>query len=121
LPPVRPAALPVQPVRRGEAEATEPVRRVRPVAAQDRTIPVTPRRETARGPERSAARPAPAVPAARRDDPERAAPPPIEVTIGRIEVRLVSASSPAVPRRPARPAPALSLEEYLRLREGGRR
>jgi hypothetical protein len=47
-------------------------------------------------------------------------PPPVRVTIGRIEVRAVAA--PPAPPRPApeRPAP-LSLDEYLELRRSGRR
>lgn len=45
-------------------------------------------------------------------------PPPIQVTIGRIEVKAVS-PPPAPTRRPATPvAPALSLEEYLKQRGG---
>jgi len=45
--------------------------------------------------------------------------PPVEVTIGRVEVRAVAAPPGAV--RGARPAPRLSLEQYLNDRNGGRR
>lgn len=46
----------------------------------------------------------------------------IRVTIGRIDVRAVTAPAPQEPRRaPARPAPQLSLADYLKQRGGGRR
>ncbi len=46
----------------------------------------------------------------------------IRVTIGRIEVRAVTAPAPHEPRRaPERPAPQLSLADYLKQRGGGRR
>jgi len=69
---------------------------------------------------------APVAASARRaarspDAPARPAPaalPPIEVTIGRVEIRAV-APAPA-PARPARAAgPRLSLDDYLRQRDGG--
>lgn len=47
------------------------------------------------------------------------APPTIHVTIGRIEVRATAASAP-LPRKPA-PLPGMSLDEYLKMRNGGRR
>jgi hypothetical protein len=52
--------------------------------------------------------------------PARREPPPVRVSIGRIEVRAVT--PPAAPPRPApqRPTP-LSLDEYLELRRSGRR
>jgi hypothetical protein len=51
--------------------------------------------------------------------PPAAEPPTIHVTIGRIEVR---ATTPAVPAKQApRSSSALSLDEYLRSREGGKR
>jgi hypothetical protein len=46
--------------------------------------------------------------------------PPIRVTIGRVEVRAIMAP-PASPRAVRRPRPALSLEDYLKQREGGKR
>jgi hypothetical protein len=45
--------------------------------------------------------------------------PPVQVTIGRIEVRAVAA--PAAAERKTRAAPRLSLEQYLRGRQGGGR
>jgi hypothetical protein len=50
-------------------------------------------------------------------------PPTIEITIGRVEVR-ATVSPPAPVARPqpvAEAAPRLSLEEYLRIQNGGRR
>jgi hypothetical protein len=44
--------------------------------------------------------------------------PTIRVTIGRIEVRAVSPPSPP-PRRTKQPAPEMSLDDYLRARNGG--
>ncbi len=48
-------------------------------------------------------------------------PPRITVTIGRVEVRAVPPPSPPARPRPPSPAPKLSLDEYLRRREGGTR
>lgn len=45
--------------------------------------------------------------------------PAVHVTIGRVEIRAVSA--PAAPKRPAPSKPALSLSDYLDRRSGGRR
>ena len=45
--------------------------------------------------------------------------PPVEVTIGRIEVTAVSAA-PDTKQRPGSRRPAMSLEEYLTRRQGGR-
>lgn len=47
--------------------------------------------------------------------------PAIRVTIGRIEVRAVSPPVPAPRSSTPRPAPALSLQEYLEQRDGGKR
>jgi hypothetical protein len=47
--------------------------------------------------------------------------PTIKITIGRVDVRAVMPAMPATRTAPARPGPALSLEEYLKQREGGRR
>lgn len=50
---------------------------------------------------------------------EKAAPPTINVTIGRIDVRATTTSSPS--RQPTKPpTPNLSLEDYLNARRGGR-
>ncbi|HEX4953034.1 MAG TPA: hypothetical protein VF017_06540 [Thermoanaerobaculia bacterium] len=54
--------------------------------------------------------------AARRSE----APPRVEVTIGRIEVRATSTPS-AAPARRAAGASAMSLEDYLRRRDGRQR
>lgn len=48
-------------------------------------------------------------------------PPRITVTIGRVEVRAVPPPPPSSRPRPQPPAPRLSLDEYLRRREGGTR
>jgi hypothetical protein len=60
--------------------------------------------------------------------PERAgsansvpSPRPVHITIGRIEVRAVHPPPEPVPHRPAPAAPRISLEEYLKQRNGGRR
>ncbi len=45
--------------------------------------------------------------------------PPVEVTIGRIEVTAVS-TTPDTKRKPATRRPAMSLEDYLTRRQGGR-
>ncbi len=65
-------------------------------------------------------------PAAASDVPRRAEPPPasgpptIAITIGRVEVRAVQAPAQPRPRPAAPPAPAISLEEYLRRQYGGK-
>ncbi|HEY0376655.1 MAG TPA: hypothetical protein VGC87_06840 [Pyrinomonadaceae bacterium] len=59
-------------------------------------------------------------PARRDETPEKTQT--IRVTIGRIDVRAVTAPAPQEQRRaPARPAPQLSLADYLKQRGGGRR
>jgi hypothetical protein len=65
-------------------------------------------------------RESPMRPPARRVAPEAAAPTPtIQVTIGRIEVR---ATTPVRPTRTERSTPSvMSLDDYLRQRDGGRR
>ena len=47
--------------------------------------------------------------------------PTIKITIGRVDVRAIMPAAPAPRPAPARPSPALSLEDYLKQREGGRR
>jgi hypothetical protein len=60
------------------------------------------------------------LPARQDEPPEKTQT--IRVTIGRIDVRAVTAPAPQEPRRaPARPAPQLSLADYLKQRGGGRR
>ena len=51
---------------------------------------------------------------------QMAAEPTVHVTIGRIDVRAVPTPAPPEPRRPGRSGPALSLDEYLKQRSGGR-
>jgi hypothetical protein len=46
-------------------------------------------------------------------------PPVIKVTIGRIEVRAVTPPAPIPPQQVKQSSPLLSLDEYLRLRDGG--
>ena len=57
---------------------------------------------------------APAVKAA-----AAAAPPDVHITIGRVEIRAVT--PPAAPRATSRPAPRVSLDDYLQQTAGGRR
>ena len=60
-------------------------------------------------------------PEAPRGDERSAEPPTIHVSIGRVEVRAVEPERPTLPAAPVRPAgPRVSLDEYLRLRDGGR-
>jgi hypothetical protein len=47
--------------------------------------------------------------------------PTIKITIGRVDVRAVTPAMPAARPAPARPSQVLSLEDYLKQREGGRR
>jgi hypothetical protein len=64
------------------------------------------------------------APVDRHEEPQTPTPdaPIIRVTIGRIEVRAIMPPAPAPPRQPpSRPAPRLSLEEYLHQRREGRR
>lgn len=55
-------------------------------------------------------------PSGREQGPAAATPTTIKVTIGRIEVRAVSAPTPATPQPSASPKPLLSLDEYLKRR-----
>lgn len=68
----------------------------------------------AAGPRRTRRAPDPLRPAA------PAPPVSIEVTIGRVEVRAVAPPSPPKSHSARRPAPALSLDDYLKQRNGGR-
>ncbi len=43
------------------------------------------------------------------------------ITIGRIEIRAIPPTAPPARSRPSLPKPALSLDDYLRRREGGKR
>ncbi len=70
----------------------------------------------------AAARPAALDAAAGKLNAQQEPPPAptIHVTIGRIEVRATPAPSSALPSRP-KPAPTMSLDDYLRQRNGGSR
>ena len=117
-----PAALEASSLRLGnvpdEAREEQP-----PPAAADRGPPAVPTVQPAlRTPfaGQPSLRP-PAAPADRvRDQPGEAAPV-IRVTIGRIDVRAVLPPAPPAPRPAAPTGPVLSLEEYLKQRDGGRR
>lgn len=99
-----PAAAPLQPKPTAAPPAPAPVQ---PRAAQPPAL--SPRHAT----RRQAAAPPPAPRAAARELP------PIEVTIGRIDVRAVT-GAPAAPRATNAAAPRLSLDQYLRDRGGDR-
>lgn len=60
----------------------------------------------------------PVLQPARRSAVEQPPAPRVQVSIGRVEVRAVFAPPPAAPPRP-RPAPAMSLDDYLKQRDGG--
>jgi hypothetical protein len=65
--------------------------------------------------------PAPSNPERARRADSASSPRPIHITIGRIEVRAVHPPPEPVRHRPAPAAPKISLEEYLKQRNGGRR
>lgn len=65
--------------------------------------------------------PAPSGPDRARGSDKAALPRPVHITIGRIEVRAVHPPPEPVRHRPAPAAPKISLEEYLKQRNGGRR
>ncbi len=101
-------------IERPAAPATSPSI-VQPVVER-----VIDRREKIAPPDRSRdVRSASAPTTANETLPEPPAPPVIHVTIGRVEVR--ATPTPAAPRRAAHSTPTLSLEDYLRSRNGGRR
>jgi hypothetical protein len=108
-PPAPPAGEPAppRPLRQVEDGAPVPARRGDPVRTEPETRPMSPPRlvPTEREPP--------------RPEPDAEPAPTIQVSIGRIEVRAVLAPAPRSPRvAPA--APRLSLEEYLRARNGDR-
>ncbi|HEX9372853.1 MAG TPA: hypothetical protein VF897_17705 [Roseiflexaceae bacterium] len=86
---------------------------VRGAGANDQ--PITPRREP---PPQARSRPPGST---RRAPPIPAGPPTIRVTIGRVEVRTTPGPAPAPARRGGQTQPGLSLDEYLRSRNRGRR
>jgi hypothetical protein len=65
--------------------------------------------------------PAPSGPDRARGSDRAALPRPVHITIGRIEVRAVHPPPEPVRHRPAPAAPKISLEEYLKQRNGGGR
>lgn len=102
--PDEPLLLPLNP-----AEAPSMRRDARAAAVVTPADEPEPRRRAERGQAATAAMPP-------------SSPPTIEVTIGRVEVRAVHPPAPvARPKAAAPAAPSLSLEEYLRNQNGGRR
>lgn len=77
---------------------------------------VVPREIASPGPERAA------LVTPKREDKISApgSPPSIQITIGRIDVRAEAPAARPAPTRAKTPAPVLSLDDYLRRREGGR-
>jgi hypothetical protein len=65
--------------------------------------------------------PAPSSPERARSADNASSPRPVHITIGRIEVRAVHPPPEPARHRPAPAAPKISLEEYLKQRNGGRR
>jgi hypothetical protein len=107
------------PIARPARGSTEPKSETPPAVAP-MTHVVTPTRTTV-----SPVSPAPSgheqarnLRAARND---ASSPRPIHITIGRVEVRAVHPPPEPVPRRPAPVSPKISLEDYLKQRNGGRR
>lgn len=94
--------------------------RPRPVTASTQFVP-SPRgkRRDAVQPEIIGPRKAAALSAEPREESSANRPPAIHVTIGRVEVRAVMAPA-ASPKVAAPAAPKISLEEYLKQRNGGR-
>ncbi|OAN38269.1 hypothetical protein A6A03_05105 [Chloroflexus islandicus] len=97
------SAVSFQPASVPDAPREPGVPAIRPFSAP---APVMPREPVAPPPREPAAPPHP---------------PRITVTIGRVEVRAVPPPPPSSRPRPQPPAPRLSLDEYLRRREGGTR
>jgi hypothetical protein len=101
----------------GAPDAPAPVERPAPVTS---LMPVLPDEANARddGWVQPAARGQLAA-ERQRLSPAETASPVVHVTIGRVEVRMVGAqATPATRQRPTRAAPQVTLEEYLRRRDG---
>lgn len=117
-PPARAVVSASTPVDRLSVHGTPRVERLRPSRPE---VSAPPARATAAPP---SAVPAPppvrSVPRAARIPASPPAAPPIRVSIGRVEVRLVAPPAPPSPSPPSQPKPAMSLDEYLRRRHGGR-
>lgn len=80
---------------------------------------LTPAAVVAQG--RGARRTESAAPASPESTATQGQTPTIRITIGRVDVRAIMPASPAPRPTLARPGPALSLEDYLKQRERGRR
>ena len=120
-----------------DESGTSPTHRSRALteSSPERTRPANANPEALLRPARAAATPpagdprgvqrAAIAPGLRGPQAPHAAPPrevaPVQVTIGRIEVRAVAAPAAAPARGVVRAAPRLGLEQYLRERHGGRR
>lgn len=115
--PVEPAPAHPRPV--ADLLATLLPRSVQPT--QPVVVPAVPRRDAATQlAPLTPLRESPVKPLTRRTAPEAApALPTIQVTIGRIEVRAAAPDRPARPERST--AAVMSLDDYLRQRDGGRR
>lgn len=109
-----------QPVR--ERVLVTPAKSQTPVQRSDEREQLV-GKSSSEAPRDLAARPPSVTPRAEARRPEMpaptTAPQPIQVTIGRIEIRAEKPARPSLPRQ--RSAPKLSLEEYMRSRTGGSR
>jgi hypothetical protein len=126
------AAAPASPPERSSTDEAAPVSSARssraPIARIAEPPPAEPPADVAPvrpGEIAPARRREPLREPARRSDPggprppaDRPAVPSVQVSIGRVEVRAVFAPPPSAARRPS-PAPALSLDDYLKQREKG--
>jgi hypothetical protein len=117
----RPAVPPPQPELRAQrSEAPRESERQRAVTIEPY---VRPRQESpATGPPASEIVPAVsplAAPPTSRTPAEQLPIPRVQVSIGRVEVRAVFAPAPVAPLLRPRPGPAMSLDEYLKQRDGG--
>lgn len=122
LPPRLAAATPAQRAATNRDEGQAPRRAGASLQPPPRLPPTAPRRPQTPappGPSGAASRAA-AQAALRQPTPLQRERPPVEVTIGRVEVRAVAAPTGNARSQP-RAAPRLSLEQYLQERHGGAR
>jgi hypothetical protein len=117
VPPIgeRAATLPTAPPARSAPGSSEPESTTPPASARSTKV-VAPAHATI--PRIS---PAPSGPDRARGSDKAALPRPVHITIGRIEVRAIHPPPEPVRHRPAPAAPKISLEEYLKQRNGGGR
>ena len=108
------SSRPPEPVTPREAGETPPRKRVEPVVPQ-RIVAVE------KPPVAAAVASSPEATGAACETPAETAAPIIRVTIGRIDVRAVLPSAPAPTRKAPTASPVLSLDEYLKQRDGGQR